>query len=109
MTLFGKIALSFRYGSEYLIASGVVSLIAAINGNLHPEVLFGWKVTKVLSSLIIMYLFVTFDRKGRIYFYLNLGISRLEYYLIPVALDLVIFWGLLLLFAPLSKLLLSMM
>ncbi len=104
MTLFGKILMSFRFGKEFLIAAAVVSFVAARGATIHPELLFGWKTVKVLSDLMIIYLFIKLDRKSTIYFYLNLGISRLEYYLIPFIIDLVIFRGLLFVFPYYYKL-----
>lgn len=44
-------------------------------------------IFKLLSIPIIYYLYTTFTKKTEIYFYLNLGISRNEYYVIPFVME----------------------
>ena len=44
---------------------------------------------KLVSIPIILYLYTTFTKKTEIYFYLNLGISRKEYYYIPFVVEFV--------------------
>ncbi|MBQ2113044.1 MAG: hypothetical protein II194_07485, partial [Bacteroidales bacterium] len=44
---------------------------------------------KLLSIPIIQYLYTAMTRKMDIYFYLNLGISRKEYRLIPFAVEFI--------------------
>ena len=46
---------------------------------------------KLVSIPIILYLYTTFTKKTEIYFYLNLGISRKEYYYIPFVVEFVRF------------------
>ena len=45
--------------------------------------------TELVSIPIILYLYTTFTKKTEIYFYLNLGISRKEYYYIPFVVEFV--------------------
>ena len=106
MTLLRKIGLSFRYGSGYFIVAGLVSLCAFLIVGLNSgdtevlsEGLFLCKILKLLSIPIILYLFSKFDRSCAIYFWLNLGISRTEYYVIPVVLEY-LFFRLLIFIAP---------
>ena len=44
-------------------------------------------IMKLIAIPVILYLYTTFSRKNEIYFYLNLGISRNEYYAIPVVVE----------------------
>lgn len=112
MTFLRKITLSFRYGSGYLIVAGIASLcfayIVGINSG-DPEGLseglFLCKIFKLLTIPIILYVFRKFDRSGALYFWLNLGISRTEYYVIPIVIEYIIFRILIYLAPPLFTLL----
>ena len=44
---------------------------------------------KLVSIPIILYLYTTFSKKTEIYFYLNLGISRKEYHIIPFVVEFI--------------------
>jgi len=112
MNLFRKITLSFRYGSGYLIVAGIASLCFAFIVGAHSgdpegmsEGLFLCKIFKLLTIPIILYVFRKFDRSGAIYFWLNLGISRTEYYVIPIVIEYIIFRILIFLAPPLFTLL----
>ena len=48
-------------------------------------------ILKLFSIPVIFYLFATSAQKQKQYFYLNLGISRREYYLIPFVMELIAF------------------
>ena len=48
-------------------------------------------ILKLFSIPVIFYLFATSSQKQKQYFYLNLGISRKEYYLIPFVVELIAF------------------
>lgn len=98
MNVFRKITLSFRYGSGYLIVAGIASLCFAFIVGAHSgdpegmsEGLFLCKILKLLTIPIILYVFRKFDRSGALYFWLNLGISRAEYYVIPIVIEYIIF------------------
>ena len=106
MTLLRKIGLSFRYGSGYFVVAGLVSLCAFVIVGINSgdteglsEGIFLCKILKILSVLIIIYLFRKFDRSCAIYFWLNLGISRTEYYVIPIVMEY-LFFRLLIYVAP---------
>ncbi len=112
MTFFRKITLSFRYGSGYLIVAGIASLCFAFIVGAHSgdteglsEGLFLCKIFKLLTIPIILYMFRKFDRSGALYFWLNLGISRTEYYVIPIVIEYIIFRILIYLAPPLFTLL----
>lgn len=112
MNLFRKITLSFRYGSGYLIVAGIASLCFAFIVGAHSgdteglsEGLFLCKIFKLLTIPIILYVFRKFDRSGALYFWLNLGISRTEYYVIPIVIEYLFFRFLLYLAPPLFTLL----
>ena len=112
LTFFRKITLSFRYGSGYLIVAGIASLcfafIVGVNSG-DPEGLseglFLCKIFKLLTIPVILYVFRKFDRSGALYFWLNLGISRTEYYVIPIVIEYIIFRILIFLAPPLFTLL----
>lgn len=112
MNLFRKITLSFRYGSGYLIVAGIASLCFAFIVGAHSgdpegmsEGLFLCKIFKLLTIPIILYVFRKFDRSGALYFWLNLGISRAEYYVIPIVIEYLFFRFLIYLAPPLFTLL----
>ena len=116
MNLFRKITLSFRYGSGYLIVAGIASLCFAFIVGAHSgdteglseglsEGLFLCKILKLLTIPIILYVFRKFDRSGALYFWLNLGISRTEYYVIPIVIEYILFRILIYLAPPLFTLL----
>lgn len=112
MTFFRKITLSFRYGSGYLIVAGIASLCFAFIVGAHSgdpeglsEGLFLCKILKLLTIPIILYMFRKFDRSGALYFWLNLGKSRTEYYVIPIVIEYIIFRILIFLAPPLFTLL----
>ena len=112
MNLLRMIGLSFRYGSGYFIVAGLVSLCAFVivginSGNVEglSEGIFLCKILKILSIPIILYIFRKFDRSSAIYFWLNLGISSVEYYVIPVVIEYVFFKLLIFVAPPLFTLL----
>ena len=97
MTFFRKITLSFRYGSGYLIVAGIASMCFAFIVGAHSgdteglsEGLFLCKILKLLTIPVILYMFRKFDRSGALYFWINLGISRTEYYVIPIVIEYII-------------------
>jgi len=112
MNLFRKITLSFRYGSGYLIVAGIASMCFAFIVGAHSgdteglsEGLFLCKIFKLLTIPIILYVLRKFDRSGALYFWLNLGISRTEYYVIPIVIEYLFFRFLIYLAPPLFTLL----
>ena len=112
MTLLRKIGLSFRFGSGYFVVAGLVSLCAFVIVGINSgdteglsEGIFLCKILKILSIPIIIYLFKKFDRSCAIYFWLNLGISRMDYYVIPIVSEYVFFRLLIYVAPPLFTLL----
>ena len=112
MNLLRKIGLSFRYGSGYFIVAGLVSLCAFVVVGINSgdtkglsEGIFLCKILKILSIPIILYIFRKFDRSSAIYFWLNLGISSVEYYVIPIVIEYVFFRLLIYVAPPLFTLL----
>lgn len=112
MNLLRKIGLSFRYGSGYFIVAGLVSLCAFFIVGINSgdteglsEGIFLCKILKILSIPIILYIFRKFDRSSAIYFWLNLGISSVEYYVIPIVIEYVFFKLLIYVAPPLFTLL----
>ncbi len=98
MTLLRKMELSFRYGSGYYVVAGLVSLCAFFIVGINSgdtqglsEGIFLCKILKILSIPIIVYISRKFDRSSAIYFWLNLGISSVEYYVIPIVIEYVFF------------------
>ena len=98
MTLLCKMELSFRYGSGYYVVAGLVSLCAFVIVGINSgdteglsEGIFICKILKILSIPIILYIFRKYDRSSAIYFWLNLGISSVEYYVIPIVIEYVFF------------------
>ena len=98
MTLLRKMELSFRYGSGYYVVAGLGSLCAFVIVGINSgdteglsEGIFICKILKILSIPIILYIFRKFDRSSAIYFWLNLGISSVEYYVIPIVIEYVLF------------------
>ena len=89
MTLLSKIRLSRRYGRAIYIISAILTLAMSTLVLFEPLNIPICIILKLISIPIILYLYTTFSQKTEIYFYLNLGISRKEYYMIPLAVELV--------------------
>ncbi|MDO5442239.1 MAG: hypothetical protein Q4G10_01070 [Bacteroidia bacterium] len=66
-----------------LAASGIVLF--------YPFILPACIILKILSIPVLLYLFMSLSKGLKIYFYLNLGISRIEYYTIPIAVEFIFF------------------
>ncbi len=75
----------------YLL-SGVINLAMAALVAFHPLAIPVCVVIKLMSVPVIYYLNRDMSKGLGIYFYLNLGISRSEYYMIPIAVDLMLFF-----------------
>ena len=89
MTIFGKIGLSKRYGKAIYAISAVLTFAIASLVFFNPYAIPMGVLFKLGSIPIIQYLNTTFPRKTEIYFYLNLGISRKEYYFIPFVVEFI--------------------
>ena len=89
MTIFGKIGLSKRYGKAIYAISAALTLAIASLVFFNPYAIPMCVLLKLVSVPIILYLYTTFTKNTEIYFYLNLGISRKEYYLIPFVVEFI--------------------
>lgn len=91
MTLFQKIRLSGKFGKTYYVISGIMTLAASALVISNPDPIPVCILLKLLSIPVILYLLTALHKGMSIYFYINLGISRIEYYAIPVVLEFVLF------------------
>lgn len=89
MTLFSKIKLSKRYGKATYIISAVLTVAMSTLVIFQPISIPVCIILKLLSIPVVYYLYMTFTRNSEIYFYLNMGISRNEYYIIPFAVEFI--------------------
>ena len=89
MTIFEKIGLSRRYGKVIYAISAALTLAVSSLVFFNPVSIPLCVILKLISIPIIYYLYTTFTRKTEIYFYLNLGISRKEYYMIPFVVEFI--------------------
>lgn len=86
-----KVKLSFRFGRPILAASLPLTLSAATVATLSTDLIPTLFILKVLSVPVILYLFTSLGKKENIYFWINMGISRKEYYLTPVVVEFLAF------------------
>ena len=103
MTIFKKIGLSKRYGKAIYIISAVLTLAISSLVVFNPLAIPMCILLKLISIPIILYLYVNLTKKTEIYFYLNLGISRKEYYIIPFVVEFIGFMSLIILIAYLGN------
>ena len=89
MTIFEKIGLSRRYGKAIYAISAVLTIAISSLVFFNPYAIPMGVLLKLISIPIMYYLYTTFTRKTEIYFYLNLGISRKEYYMIPFVVEFI--------------------
>lgn len=91
MTLLQKTRLSFKYAAFIYLISVVYSLAAAGLCGFFPTMTPTCVILKIFSIPIVLYLFISTRSKHGIYFYINLGISKIEYYAIPVLAEFIFF------------------
>ncbi len=89
MDLLSKIKLSGRYGRMVYIISAVLTVAMAVLVVWRPVVIPFCFFIKMLSMPVIHYLNVEITKGLGIYYYLNLGISRKEYYSIPFIVEFI--------------------
>ena len=89
MTIFRKIGLSKRYGKAIYAMSAVLTSAISSLVFFNPYAIPMCVLLKLVSIPIILYLYTNLTKKTEIYFYLNLGISRKEYYYIPFVVEFV--------------------
>ena len=91
MGLFRKIKLSAIFAKGLYLVSMTMTLAASILALCEPLAVPVCILLKILSLPVVLYLFVSLSKGQNIYFYINLGISRIEYYAIPVTVEFVLF------------------
>ena len=91
MTLLSKIRLSEKFGGPVYLVSAILTLSAAGCVIANTELLPVCIIIKLISIPLIFLLNNSMTRQQDMYFYLNLCISRNEYYAIPYAVDLAVF------------------
>lgn len=89
MTILKKIVLSKRYGKAIYAISAVLTLAISSLVFFNPYAIPMGILLKLVSIPIILYLYTSLSKKMEIYFYLNLGISRKEYYFIPFVVEFI--------------------
>lgn len=89
MNIVRKIGLSKRYGKSIYAISAVLTVAASSLVFFNPYAIPMCVLLKLVSIPIILYLYTTFTKETEIYFYLNLGISRKEYQLIPFVVEFI--------------------
>ena len=92
MTLISKIRLSAKFGGSVYLMSAIFTLVAVgMVIIFNPAIVTFGIIIKLISIPLIFLLNNSLVRQQDMYFYLNLGISRNEYYAIPYAVDLAAF------------------
>ena len=89
MTIFRKIGLSKRYGKTIYAISAVLTLAISFLIFFNPYAIPMCILLKLVSVPVILYLYINLTKNTEIYFYLNLGISRKEYYFIPFVVEFI--------------------
>lgn len=89
MNIIRKIELSKRYGKAIYTIYSVLTLAFSSLVFFNPYAIPMCILLKIVSIPIILYLYTSFSKKTEIYFYLNLGISRKEYYFIPFVVEFI--------------------
>lgn len=87
MSLLQKIRLSGRYGLAIYVISAIMTIAAGTLVALEPSFIPICILLKLFSIPLILYLFISMRRGDTIYYYINLGISRREYFALPVIVE----------------------
>ncbi len=91
MELLSKIRLSWNYGRIVYLISAVLTVSMSALAVYRPVTIAFSFIIKILSIPIIHYLNVEMTKGLGIYYYLNLGISRREYYSIPFIVEFIFY------------------
>ena len=91
MTLPDKIRLSRKFGKTTYIISATLTVAMSLLVVSEPTAVDICILFKLFSIPVIWYLSSNLTRGLGIYFYLNLGLSRKEYWLIPFVVEFVAF------------------
>ena len=89
MTILKKIGLSKRYGKAIYAISAALTLAISSLVFFNPYAIPMGILLKLVSVPVILYLYINLTKNTEIYFYLNLGISRKEYYFIPFVVEFI--------------------
>ena len=89
MTILKKIGLSKRYGKTIYAISAALTLAISSLIFFNPYAIPMCILLKLVSVPVILYLYINLTKNTEIYFYLNLGISRKEYYFIPFVVEFI--------------------
>ena len=91
MTLLEKIRLSRKFGKATYVLSAVLTVVMASLVVFYPVMIPAFIIIKIFSIPVICYLGTAMGRGLRMYFYINLGISRREYLFIPAVVEFLAF------------------
>ncbi len=91
MELLSKIKLSRLYGKVIYVTSAILSVAMAALVIFSPLAIPVCVIIKMLSMPVIYYLNLQLSNESVLYFYLNLGISKREYHLIPFIIEFCVF------------------
>lgn len=89
MTLLSKIGLSRRYGKSLYVISSILTVAMSALVIFRPVAIPVCIMLKLISIPVVFYLYTTLSKKVELYFYLNLGISRNEYHIIPIVVEFI--------------------
>lgn len=85
------ITLSMQYARGYYAITFLITLIACVMSVFKPSLIPVFLLIKIFSSPVVLYLQQSLRNTLSLYFYINLGFSKLEYYILPIILDLLSF------------------
>ncbi len=91
MELLSKIRLSWRFGKIVYIISGILTIGMAVLVAFRPLSVSPCIAIKAMSIPVIYYMNANFTKGIAMYFYLNLGFSKMEYRFLPFILDFTVF------------------
>ena len=91
MTLLDKIRLSGKFGRTTYVISAILTVAMSLLVVSEPTAVDICILLKLFSIPVIWYLSSNLTKGLGVYFYLNLGISRKEYWLIPFVVEFAAF------------------
>ena len=91
MTLLEKIRLSGKFGKTTYVISAILTVAMSLLVVSEPTAVDICILLKLFSIPVIWYLSSNLTKGLGVYFYLNLGISRKEYWLIPFVVEFAAF------------------
>ena len=91
MTLLDKIRLSRKFGKTTYVISAILTVAMSLLVVSEPTAVDICILLKLFSIPVIWYLSSNLTKGLGVYFYLNLGISRKEYWLIPFVVEFAAF------------------